>query len=258
MLKRELDTLKHRSNAMEELIDHLRYTPKDIAQMILERLRVTSDPALVLRSVQGDMLGHPISEITTARGVLPAMQSGLELELMVRHPVAYPTLPPAPESAFLSGPFFAREVEPAAERAQPFKAVQNTAISSETSRRGSESSGATGARDAFLPSFEAAAEPESAITDSTNPLIGPEAPARYIDKRLGRLAIASWTPVQITNEYAASALSLYLETDHPILGLFDADAFIGDLVDHKLDFCSEFLVNSVLAFASVSLSSRCC
>ncbi|KXJ87785.1 hypothetical protein Micbo1qcDRAFT_124133, partial [Microdochium bolleyi] len=55
-----------------------------------------------------------------------------------------------------------------------------------------------------------------------------------------------WTNVDAANDFAARAISLYLETDHPLLGLFDADLFITDLVEHRTRYCSPFLVNALL------------
>jgi hypothetical protein len=80
---------------------------------------------------------------------------------------------------------------------------------------------------------------------------GPEPASTYYDKRLAKLNIEFWTTVRVTNHYAASAISLYLETDHPVFGLFDAELFIIDLIDRKFSYCSPFLVSSLLAFASV-------
>lgn len=55
----------------------------------------------------------------------------------------------------------------------------------------------------------------------------------------------------IPNDLAARLISFYLTTDHPVLGLFDADLFLRDLVDHKTDFCSPLLLDAVLCFACV-------
>lgn len=56
----------------------------------------------------------------------------------------------------------------------------------------------------------------------------------------------------VSDQYAVGAISLYLETDHPVLGLFDTQLFVDSLLQCKLDHCSRFLVNALLAFASVS------
>ena len=192
ILKREIDTLRQRFNAMEELIDHLRYMPKEIAQLILERLRVALDPALVLRSIRGDVLGHRLSELTPAGGILPSIQLDFEFELTTQHPVAYPTLGPAQESVFLRSRLLRRNKKPGSGRPQSSHSVHSIVVSLEISSQGSESPKATSARDGKMQGLESAAEPEALSTDGIDPRIGPEAPARYIDQRLERLAIASW------------------------------------------------------------------
>ncbi|PPJ52275.1 hypothetical protein CBER1_10276 [Cercospora berteroae] len=68
------------------------------------------------------------------------------------------------------------------------------------------------------------------------------------DARLRDLEISYWTTAPVPNDTAASIISLYLETMHPVLGTFDAELFLGDLLHHKLRFCSPFLVNAVLYF----------
>ncbi len=73
------------------------------------------------------------------------------------------------------------------------------------------------------------------------------------DERLGKIVISTWTKVPITNEFAARVISLYLETDHPLLGLFDADLFLDDLVSGQINFCSPLLVNALLCWACVSV-----
>ncbi|KAK6859323.1 hypothetical protein PG995_002959 [Apiospora arundinis] len=66
------------------------------------------------------------------------------------------------------------------------------------------------------------------------------------DTRLKSLNIGHWTNVPIPNEAAARVISMYLETDHPLLGMFDPDRFISDLVDHRDQSCSALVVNALL------------
>lgn len=78
---------------------------------------------------------------------------------------------------------------------------------------------------------------------------------KYCDPRLEALNIGFWTSVPVTDDLAASAISLYLETHHPIWSFFDASQFIDDLVQCKTDShstCTPLLVSSLLAFAMVS------
>lgn len=83
-------------------------------------------------------------------------------------------------------------------------------------------------------------------------IFGPPPPSLFCDDRLARLDIRRWTNVHIRNDYAAMVISLYLETDHSILGFFDADLFVDDLVNLGTRFCSPLLVNSLLFWACVS------
>lgn len=75
------------------------------------------------------------------------------------------------------------------------------------------------------------------------------------ENRLELVNFANWTHVSIDNLEAANAISRYLEVDHPILGLFDADLFLQDLCNYESRFCSELLVNSLLSWACVRHSS---
>jgi hypothetical protein len=78
-----------------------------------------------------------------------------------------------------------------------------------------------------------------------------QAPVQLCDERLGRLRIEEWTGVQVESATAARAISLYLETDHPLLGFFDSDLFLSDLIAGEQNFCSPLLVDSLLCWAFV-------
>jgi hypothetical protein len=99
--------------------------------------------------------------------------------------------------------------------------------------------------------------PYSSNWTSDSPAVsdGPRTPGlyrTYCDLRLSRIDIKRWTSVPIDDELAAGALSFYLETDHPIHGLFDADLFLHDLVSGEPSFCSPMLVNALLGWSCVS------
>nr|XP_036575264.1 Nitrogen assimilation transcription factor nit-4-like protein 1 [Colletotrichum truncatum]KAF6781808.1 Nitrogen assimilation transcription factor nit-4-like protein 1 [Colletotrichum truncatum] len=66
------------------------------------------------------------------------------------------------------------------------------------------------------------------------------------DPRLQQLDVSFWTNVPIANDYAARVISLYLTTDHPLLGIFDPELFVMDLVHKQATHCSHLLANSVL------------
>ncbi|KAH8746506.1 hypothetical protein F5883DRAFT_254093 [Diaporthe sp. PMI_573] len=75
------------------------------------------------------------------------------------------------------------------------------------------------------------------------------------DQRLEHVKILNWTQVPISNDLGARLISFYLTVDHPILGLFDADLFLGDLVAHRTEFCCPLLLSAVLCFACQGYSS---
>ena len=73
------------------------------------------------------------------------------------------------------------------------------------------------------------------------------------DERLKGLRIEFWTSIPITDEFAASVLSLYFKVDHPLHGFFDTDLFLRDLVQCRSEFCSPFLVATLMFYGCVSL-----
>ena len=58
----------------------------------------------------------------------------------------------------------------------------------------------------------------------------------------------------ITDNAAIQAILLYLSSEHPIIGAFDADLFVEDLISKRLRYCSHLLVSSMLCWACVSQS----
>lgn len=73
------------------------------------------------------------------------------------------------------------------------------------------------------------------------------------DPRLEKVNIRLWTNVNISNDLAAKCISLYLTTDHPLLGHFDPELFVLHLTAEQHEFCSPLLVNSLLFWACVRL-----
>lgn len=67
-----------------------------------------------------------------------------------------------------------------------------------------------------------------------------------------------WTRVPISDELAARVISSYLSREHPILGLFDADLFVTDLVERRLRFCTPFLLCTLMCYACVSSMVMLC
>lgn len=81
----------------------------------------------------------------------------------------------------------------------------------------------------------------------------PNNPRPLCDNRLRDISLASWIEVPFSDVYASNLISRYLTTDHPVLGFFDADLFVKDLIDKRARFCSPLLVSAVLFWACVSV-----
>ncbi|EWG41373.1 hypothetical protein FVEG_15285 [Fusarium verticillioides 7600] len=65
--------------------------------------------------------------------------------------------------------------------------------------------------------------------------------------------ISHRTSVPISNQFAAEAIALYLNTNQPWWAYFDTDLFLYELANAETNFCSSILVNALLAWATVSL-----
>ncbi|KAI1326310.1 hypothetical protein F5Y16DRAFT_421912 [Xylariaceae sp. FL0255] len=89
---------------------------------------------------------------------------------------------------------------------------------------------------------------DSAVRNFRIPLDPTEA-IRYCDRRLSNLQPEFWTDIPVSSEFIARAISLYIRTDHPLLGPFDIDLFITDLVAGHTRFCSPFLFHALMYLA---------
>lgn len=71
----------------------------------------------------------------------------------------------------------------------------------------------------------------------------------HCDPRLTDLDVAYWTNVPMSNIFAAAMLTAYIQWYHPFSAMFDENLFLDDLVHHRHQFCSSFLVAAVLLTA---------
>jgi hypothetical protein len=57
--------------------------------------------------------------------------------------------------------------------------------------------------------------------------------------------------VPVADDFAASVISAFLVKDHSLMGIFDADLVIHDLVNYETDYCSPFFVSALMSIACV-------
>lgn len=247
--KRETELVSRKSKSLGLLIDHLRYLPESLALDIFYRLRATSDPSIILGAIEDEMLDMQTSTptIVSAAGRLPQVHSGIEFELAIRHPIPYPPISPGEPGTFLGSRILAlvRENQANGENTQ--------ALGSQTGRSLQKALKPLDPGHMTVPeedTGERGKRPQDQHTDNLKKktLL---ASSHYYDSRLDHLDISFWTPVSVTDQFAARVISLYLETDHPVIGLFHSGWFIHSLVTKRTQYCSGFFVNAFLAFACV-------
>ncbi|KAK7571424.1 hypothetical protein V3481_018638 [Fusarium oxysporum f. sp. vasinfectum] len=210
-----LNSSEQRHQAQSNVINLLRSLPMDQATEMLRQLRESNDLSTALSSIQeNSSLTIQPSNIRNARAISPPTGSATEFELAAQFSTAYPSISPH-DIQVLRG--LLRQ-----DNDDETRTVQkNTPLPLPST---SQDSGQT--RELEKPGLQ-----------------------KYCDSCLERLQIGYWTKIPISDDFAASLISFYINNDHKIMGFFDADLFLGDLVERRQRFCSSFLVSVVLYMA---------
>ncbi|PVH93023.1 hypothetical protein DM02DRAFT_677109 [Periconia macrospinosa] len=216
-LKRQNIALQEKVDAFQQITHLMKDMPPTTVQDTIQQLLTGSNPVATLQTLTGKSITAGPSEQHVARTFYPRVNSPLELELLVRHPRAYPSI--------------------SSSRAQiPTLSRFNPSLD--------------GLSLAFRQNFrqDVVKEPPFPPTDPGSEQDSESLP-RYFDMQLSRLKIEFWTTVDLSNETAVKAISAYLEHQHPVWGPFEARLFLRDLVELRFDFCSAFMVNALLGVA---------
>ncbi|KAF4440587.1 Nitrogen assimilation transcription factor nit-4 [Fusarium acutatum] len=190
------------------LFDILKTAPEAQAIDILRVVRSHADLDIAVSIIQ-PRITRNITDCERSPEHPPHL--GLEAELMARHSLAFPALQPL-ESSIL----------------KKFFGASRTSSSTQN--------------DINIPTASSDPNPFPAH-DPTQSL---EPTLNSCDERLEELNIGFWTSVPIASDLAAKVISLYLETDHPLLSPFDPSLFIGDLVHCRAKYCSKLLVSTIM------------
>jgi hypothetical protein len=239
--------LKNQLRNHVDIIEHLRSAPEEQALATVRRLRSTSNVSEVLDSIKHTMSSKRPSESRAAHAASPPTDGNIEFELNLSYNIVYPALTPLDVTSINM------------ETLIRYPSRQSPSLTPVTAL--SEVVNATRIVE------NAEVDPQLLLPERSYPLRETRGlltrfvtreprSLRYCDARLNELDISFWTRVPISNELAATAISAYLETDHPVSGFFDVDLFLTDLIDHRLRYCSSFLVNSFLSLVCVSLKSQ--
>lgn len=87
----------------------------------------------------------------------------------------------------------------------------------------------------------------------SSPYLKPYATATIADPRFDVLRPSRWTTVSDDDDTMRMLLKLYFLYEHQFFSCFHKDLFLEDLASGSKEFCSEVLVNAVLAIACVSM-----
>ncbi|OAQ60883.2 fungal zn(2)-Cys(6) binuclear cluster domain-containing protein [Pochonia chlamydosporia 170] len=233
-LKRQNEALRSNEYALLEILDLLKSDSDERSMTLVRKLKASNetDTTTLLEQLKQDVTagdGSILDQLEVTNSAGATSQSSAEINLMLRHPVAYPALAQVDlPSKFL---------HPLPIRLAKVYCNGNALLGS----------GREGLKPIPTLGFQTPEGPSATMLE--------ESPSPYCDNRLANLRIIQWTSVPVTDEFAAGAISLFLKTDHPILGIFDAELFIRDLIEPRLRFCSPLLVNSLLYWACQAYAS---
>ncbi|CZR35995.1 uncharacterized protein FPRO_03745 [Fusarium proliferatum ET1] len=211
------------------LVDLLRDQPEGFALQALEFLRQGRSPKAIMESIGGNLSTNVNPSMhAAARGTMIPTQTPLEFQLVVQHPKVYSPLAPLTTASLDLGLLGIQPLD--------------TGMTPDTQ----------------LSTLFYRDEPSTVVDRTVQPqdMIGKTAfsveSGIPIDPRLHHVEISRYTNVTISNQFAAEAISLYLNMNQPWWAFFDTDMFLDDLVSMQNRFCSRMLVNALLAWATQS------
>ncbi|KAM0809278.1 putative Zn(2)-C6 fungal-type domain-containing protein [Seiridium cardinale] len=251
-IKQENHAMTARVAELEYLVDTLKHAPDKTALAMLRNLRDpdVTDHAPVAQGMNTAQVQYdPPSEADTIYGAPTPAQNKQEPQPTLQYPAAFSRLDPQRYGPRADGDALWLDGTQAASHEGDQDYWTGPSLDEGATNIMSTSSFGLG-RSYRPSSVQATASMTFPSTTQDFPPYNPQLAAQYCDPRLEALDISFWTDVPVTNRFAAGAISHYLDIEHQVLGLFDAQSFIGDLVGHRIEFCSPFLVSSLLSFAS--------
>ncbi|CAJ2502350.1 Uu.00g097440.m01.CDS01 [Anthostomella pinea] len=251
-VKRGLPTCVYRDRTVtvlqvsSQVLDLLMSLPEDRSVKLLYFLRDKQDPTSALSSFNLDTDDTDGEEDLATPESTPG---SLESELREHNSTAYMSLRPINNSE-LARSHLLRPFRDHALVGEDVLMDGSTDVNSMPDYEGQSQAGDNAADGSGGVRLDA----DSAIRQFRAPL-SPPSEVPYCDERLHHLNVAAWTDIQISNDFAARVISLYITTDHPLLGLFSPSLFITDLVNQQGRYCSRFLFHAVMYLGCLMYSA---
>lgn len=211
--------LEQSHKSLLQLVKALQTKDEDEALEILQRLRKGSRVDEVVDSLQaGEALLH----------VHTAPETSVKFEFPYRTQI--PTALLTPNNPYLTS--------------RMYKSILPMSSESSTSERATNSCYGD-MRDAENTPYEP-------------PYLKPYGLAVIIDSRLDKVMPTRWTAVAADDSFLRLLLSLYFQYEHHFFSCFHKDLFLDDMMSGATTFCSELLVNAILALSCVRIYNTLC
>lgn len=247
-MKQKIERLSGETAEYNELFHHLRARSEPEAFEILRLIRTSADRAQVLKSIrEGDLLTtfswRPLEGSEESQS--PEERNAVEfVRVMSQFRNAYPSMERGVQ--ILSSPTSDRRMD------------IGHLISHVEDENGALSRTSPSPSDSSRYSSSASANGVAVPPGSDSPSLHNRW-SNYVLSHLQGVQLADnrWTTVTDDSELIAHLLSLYFVWEHPIFTLIDRDLFLEDLVAERRrsTFCSDLLVNAILALACVRYHS---
>jgi hypothetical protein len=223
-----------------EAIRLLNALPPQRAIAMIRMLQSEGSSAAVLSRLWSAVidLRSPSANLAASPGISPRLS--LIIELQIRHPFAYPPV----------SPIDLGDAQSSLKRLT--QATRSTGLSvSGLGPSFTLDTAGGGISDETTPRKQVLTKLSKFIPQP------PQLSSPDLGSRLQTLNINYWTIVPIRDEVAKKVLCLYFDTDHALIGSFEPDTFIYDLVSRKKgSYCTSLMVNALMFWACVGPASH--
>jgi hypothetical protein len=223
-LTHRVDLLQQELAEYRDFFKRVRTMPEDEAIQAVRRMKALKPTSP--HDTAGELNMMRLSEVQASQGVLPPMRSHIGSELQVLRPLAYPPLEPLkPESIDI---------------VSWFRPMAQSSAYTQSSQQHLSTAGNSYEQNVASPT---PSPPQDKTHTGTASETDSSRDGALCDARLKLLKMDYWSKTPFTAHF-------------PIFACFDADRFLDDLVQRKGNYCSAFLVSSVMSIACVRISPR--